>query len=409
MTSPTSRLALRLALLLAFASGAEAAGLIVTALPPPGSIPAGSDLVIGLMAVNPGDLDASFEPPATLHAFFSQGGRSWPVELKELDSGGANVHPGGFATVGYSLTLPPALLGHAVLEVPNGLPQPVCALISVGPAPASGSTSGKEHPAPAPAYSVISLTSQPANSLLARSFIDHFSVNDPMYFVYGATAPEAKFQFSLKYRLVSFDQGPTGTEASTAQFGYTQRSLWDVSSSSSAFYDTSYIPSLFYQYFSPAANPDPMGEDATWLGFTTGYQHESNGQGGTLERSLNTLFVRSGVLIGRTDKWHSIVVARAFTYVGGVADNPEIKDYRGYGDWKVIVADGSGPSLAYTGWAGEKFDHATTQLDLNIPIRIKIVDFDTFFLIQYFNGYGESLREFQSHSNVVRAGISLVR
>jgi outer membrane phospholipase A len=361
------------------------------------------------MAVNPGDSDVGFEPPATLHAFFQQGGRSWPVELKELDSSGADVRPGGFATVGYSVTLPPALLGQVFLEISNGLPQPACALISVQPAPASGGASGNGHSAAAPANSVVSLSSQLANARLARSFIDHFSMHDPMYFVYGATAPEAKFQFSLKYRLISFDQGAMGTEASTVQFGYTQRSLWDVSSDSSAFYDTSYMPSVFYQFLAPSTNLDPASEDTTWLGFSSGYQHESNGQGGTLERSLNTLFVRSGALVGRTDKWHSIVVARAFTYVGGVADNPEIRNYRGYGDWEVILADGAGPSLAYTGWAGERFNHATTQLDLNIPIRMKIVDFDTFFLIQYFDGYGESLREYQSHSNVVRAGISLVR
>jgi outer membrane phospholipase A len=385
----------------------RAEGLIVTAIPPSGTVPPASEVLIGLMAVNPGNADASFKPPAVLHGVLRQGARSWPVELRENGAPGPDVAPGGFATLGYSLPLPPGLLGQFFLEILEGLPQPVSVIISVRSPAAAGGAGGT--PGTAPAYSVVSLSSQPVNSLLARSFIDHFSVHDPMYFVYGAKEPAAKFQFSLKYRLLSFDEGATGADASSVQFGYTQRSLWNVNAHPSAFYDTSYIPSVFYQFFSQAANPDPGGADLTWLGFTSGYQHESNGQGGTLERSLNTLFVRTGVLVGRTDTWHSIFLLRAFTYIEGVANNPEIRDYRGYGDWGVILADGPGPSLTYTGWAGQHFNHATTQLDLNIPIRMKTVDFDTFFLVQYFNGYGESLKEYQAHSNVVRAGISLVR
>jgi outer membrane phospholipase A len=405
MNTATVRLLIGFASLLALATVSRADGLIVTAIPPAGTVAQGSEVLVGLMGVNPGTADAVFQPPAALHGFLRQGARSWPVELRQSGASGPSVAPGGFATVAFSLSLPRELLGQFILEISDGLPQPVSVIISVRPPTAAG---GKA-PSIAPGYSVVSLSSQPANSLLGRSFIDHFSVLDPMYFVYGTKAPAAKFQFSLKYRLLSFDEGPTGAEASSVQFGYTQRSLWNVNAHPSAFYDTSYMPSVFYQFLSPAANPEPGTSELTWLGFYTGYQHESNGQGGTLERSMNTLFVRSGLLVGRTDKWHSILLLRAFTYIEGVADNPEIKDYRGFGDWGVVLADGAGPSLTYTGWAGQKFNHGTTQLDLNIPIRIKIVDFDTFFLVQYFNGYGESFREYQAHSNVVRAGISLVR
>jgi outer membrane phospholipase A len=399
------RLCIGFFLALALAAVSRADGLIVTAIPPAGTVAPGAEVVVGLMAVNPGTADASFQPPPTLQGLLRQGERSWPVELQASGAGGPEVAPGGFGTRGYSLSLPRGLLGQFILEITEGLPQPVSVIISVQPPSAAGGG----RPSVAPAYSVVSLSSQPVNSLLARSFLDHFSVYEPMYFVYGAKAPAAKFQFSLKYRLLSFDQGPTGSDASSIQFGYTQRSLWNVNAHPSAFYDTSYMPAVFYQFLSPASNPNPGDTDLTWLGLTSGYQHESNGQGGTLERSLNTLFVRSAVLFGRTDKWHSILLVRAFTYIEGVANNPEIKDYRGYGDWGVILADGSGPSLSYWGWAGKKFNHATSELELNIPVRVKIVDFDTFFLVQYFNGYGESLREYEAHSNVVRAGISLVR
>ena len=72
------------------------------------------------------------------------------------------------------------------------------------------------------------------------------SENDPMYFVIGARdGYSARFQLSFKYRL--FDQGSGyGRDRpllSALYFGYTQNSLWDLSSESKAFRDTSYQPS----------------------------------------------------------------------------------------------------------------------------------------------------------------------
>jgi outer membrane phospholipase A len=40
---------------------------------------------------------------------------------------------------------------------------------------------------------------------------------------------------------------------------------------------------------------------------------------------------------------------------------------------------------------------------------MKIVDFGTFLLIQYYNGYGESLRDYDRSSETARIGVSLVR
>ena len=53
--------------------------------------------------------------------------------------------------------------------------------------------------------------------------------------------------------------------------------------------------------------------------------------------------------------------------------------------------------------------HFTTQLDLTIPLRIKPLDFATYFLVQYYDGYGESLRDYDQKRSSLRAGFSLVR
>jgi len=396
------------ALVLLLATSGRAAPLIVTLVAPTEAVAPGSGMAVSLLAVNSGDTTMSFNPPARLDATLRQGNLAWVVQLSALRQGGVRIAPHGFAKLDYVFTLPAAAQGELILEAGSGLAHPVVAMLTAtaargGAIPAESGRAETSVP-----YSVASLSTQPATSLMARSFIDHISPNDPVYFVYGPKAPAAKFQFSLKYRLFTFDSEANSQYDSTVQFGYTQRSLWDVTSHPESLYDTSYMPSFFYQFLSPSPNPTG-GTEITWLGFAAGYQHESNGQGGTLERSLNTLYARTGVMIGRTDRWHAVVTARGLTYVGGLADNPALKNYRGYGDWGLTVAYGSGPSLSYTGWAGKSFNHGTTQLDLNVPVSLKFLDFQMFVLAQYFNGYGEALRTYQAHSNVLRGGISLVR
>ena len=334
-----------------------------------------------------------------------QGERSWPVDLKALQVSGTVILPGGFANRAYSLTLPAGVSGFLVLEVPQGLPNPLRTVISIASA-------GERTAAPAPlSAKVLNPTGagHTAASTIQRSFLNHFSALDPVYFIYGPKAPAAKFQFSLKYRMLSFDGDTTEIAKSTLQFGYTQRSLWNVSANPSAFYDTSYMPSLFYQFRTLAPYTVAAQGGLKWLGFQSGYQHESNGQGSTAERSLNTLFVRSGYLLGRTDRWHAIAQVRVFDYIAGLSNNPDLPDYRGYGDWQVILARGDGISLNYTGWAGKDFNHLTSQFDLNFPIKTRLLDVATYFLVQYFDGYGETLRDYDKPANTIRAGFSLVR
>lgn len=248
---------------------------------------------------------------------------------------------------------------------------------------------------------------QPAAAKLERTFAGRLGPHESIYFIYGPDAPAAKFQFSFKYKLLSFDKATAQRIPSTLHFAFTQRSLWDINASSSPFYDTSYMPELFYESLAPA----PVKGDGgfAWLGYQAGYKHESNGRDGPVSRSLNTLFVQPAVSFGTLDEWYLVVAPRIFTYVGGLSDNNDLKDYRGYGQLRLVVGKNTGPSLIYTGIAGQHWDHLTTQLDLTVPIRTHLFDFETFILIQYFNGYGESLLEYRKKSETVRAGFSLVR
>ena len=62
-----------------------------------------------------------------------------------------------------------------------------------------------------------------------------------------------------------------------------------------------------------------------------------------------------------------------------------------------------------TSLPGEHFEHGSRQLDLSIPVRIPFTDLRSYLLVQYFDGYGESLLAYNQHTSAYRAGIEFVR
>lgn len=389
-------------LLLAGTVSLAAQNLVVSLVLPTQNLVPATTVQLDLLAVNPSLTAAPFEAPAMLHGTLVAGVKSWPVELASTRPGTVSVAPGAFAYRGYTLALPPGVSGQLVLEITEGDYQPLRGVLMVSPDRALAASKP-----PATPLSTLDAAT-PALAQVQRSFIGHFGPHEPVYFTYGTTAPGAKFQFSFKYRLFDF-KGNSGSTAQRAlQFGYTQRSLWDITGDSSPFYDTSYMPSLFYESLASQTADNRFGP-FTWVGYQAGYQHESNGQGLTASRSLNTLFLRTAFIIGAPEDWHLIVAPRVWAYVGDLSNNPKLRDYRGNGELLLVLGKNGGTALAYTGHAGRDFNHFTTQLDLTIPLRIKLLDFASYFLVQYFNGYGESLRDYDKKSSQLRAGISLVR
>lgn len=377
-------------------------GAVTTLVPPAEPVASGATVSIGLVGFNATGGDTAFDAPKLLGGSLMVGERSMAVALRaRSDEAPAILQPGAFARRDYLLTLAPGMRGRVILEVaPHGSP-PLRTVILVQNE--TGRPPG-EDPAPAPA---IAAPARPAMASIDRTFWHHFGAHEAIYFIYGPDAPAAKFQLSFKYRLRRFGPDEEGHAARALQFGYTQRSLWDIEAGSSPFYDTSYLPSLFYEAYDPA--PTTETGRVTWLGLQTGYQHESNGQGPPDSRSLNTLFFRRGLMIGTFAGWHLYVSPKLSAYVGGLSDNPDLKDYRGYAEWMIALGRGQGATLTYTGWAGKSFDHFSTQLDLTIPVQSKALDFATYFTVQYFSGYGESLRTYNRRTERVRAGFSLVR
>ena len=243
-------------------------------------------------------------------------------------------------------------------------------------------------------------------ALTARSAQDEeppLSENEPIYFVMGARDGfTARFQLSFKYRLFDYGSG-FGSERpwlAGFYFGYTQTSLWDLSSESKPFRDTSYRPSLFWKW--------ERTDGQTWLdGARVGAEHESNGRDGPRSRSINALFVRP--------EWRwptgggSLEFTPRINRYMNKEENPDIERYRGYVDWRVRYDTGGNwiaTALARTGTSG----HGSLEIDLSRRTRdLKFGPVSGYLYAQYFNGYGEDILDYNVRRNAqLRVGFAIV-
>ena len=242
-----------------------------------------------------------------------------------------------------------------------------------------------------------------------RFFQTHFFPHEPFYFIAGVESPNAKFQISFKYQLFTGAGWLAEHIHPLTNFylGYSQTSLWDWSTPSAPFFDSSYRPELLY--WMPQID---QGKWADWfrLDLQGGVQHESNGRDEEDSRSLNIAYIKPRVVFGNPDGFQLALAPRAWVYVGDIVDNPDIKDYRGYFDLRAVIGWQKHAQLSATGRIGDDFDHGSLQLDLTYPLwKVPIVRSSLFFHVQYFIGYGESLLLYDKRGSSIRAGFALFR
>jgi phospholipase A1 len=390
-------------LLCATALTVSAQNVVVNLLAPIEAATAGGVVRVDLVILNPTSVEIIFETPLALSARLSSENHAWPVELRGQAGGGAQIAARGFSYRSFEFTVPQDARGRLLLELNR--PQPARAMIVVNAAKASTT-----EPALVSAPLSNIFPNQPAASAVQRSFAGRFGAHEPVYFIYGPDAPGAKFQFSFKYRLLG-ENGRLGDKVPVLRglyIGFTQRSLWDIDADSSPFFDTSYMPELMYESQSYL----DLGKSGGFqiLGFQAGVRHESNGRDGLDSRSLNIAYFRPAVAFGRLDGWNLVLAPRFFTYVSDVVNNPDIADYRGYSEMTAVFGKNDRLALSVTGRLGRAGHKGSVQADLTIPVRFdKLFDFATYLLIQYWNGYGESLRDYNKQTSTIRAGFSLVR
>ncbi|MCL7745269.1 phospholipase A [Guyparkeria hydrothermalis] len=212
---------------------------------------------------------------------------------------------------------------------------------------------------------------------------------------------ETKFQLSFQF---DWFQDPLGDNTSL-YFGYTQLSLWQTYNSSalgadedasSPFRETNYEPEL-------GLNVDTNFKLAglTFRRARLSVIHTSNGQGGDRSRSWNRLatgiaFGR-GHFAGRLRGWYRIPDPDEHD------NNPDITDYMGHGDLQLAYK-WNGQTIAATLRNNLDFDEnrGAIEVGYSFPLSNRIKGY-----VQYFNGYGESLIDYNRSVSRIGMGIAL--
>ncbi len=242
-----------------------------------------------------------------------------------------------------------------------------------------------------------------------QPYTDNFSAYKPMYFLLGVDPgiEKSSFQLSFKYRFFN-EEGFLSEKApwlSGFNLGYTQKSLWDLDSTSAPFEDTSYMPELFYL-------ADKIDLGVSWIsafGIQTGYQHESNGREGAESRSTNFAYIQPIMGFHLGGDYHLKIAPKVWAYVNNDDDtNPDLEKYRGYYDLEAKIGNPDSIALAGNFRNGDK--GSTYQLDLSYPLsQLFGGSLDMYIHAQYFNGYAETLLDYNNKSDAFRLGISIVR
>lgn len=233
------------------------------------------------------------------------------------------------------------------------------------------------------------------------------TANEPLYFIIGSSDErnfDARFQLSFKYR--PFDPEARVAKfipyASNLYFAYTQTSIWDLGGESSPFKDTSYRPSIYYNWAESGKGYNPN----SWK---FGLEHESNGRDGSESRSMNIAFVQPSWNIDFSGGKQFTFMPRFYSYIEK-SDNRDMHHYRGYVDW--IARYGRDDAAILTALYRQGTEgYVQGQLDLSYPISDKIFGrTGTFLHFQLLGGYGETLIDYnRSRDTQLRVGISLAR
>ncbi|MFT3870113.1 MAG: phospholipase A [Nibricoccus sp.] len=364
----------------------------------------GQNVEVSLVLLNPGQKVTRATLPIEMFARLVGDGREWPVPIYAKTMPVPVIGPGAFSHATCVFLVPNDAKGRLVLEIADPM---VRAIVDVKRPEKKSDMDSLEKTVFSP---LADEGKVPALAEFHRVFAENISTHLPIYFIGGPKKPAVKFQFSFKYRVFG-DNSTTGTLNPPLRglfFGYTQRSVWDITSYSSPFYDTSYMPELMWESLSPApAKPGFLR--FRWFGYQISAQHESNGRDGDKSRSLNLVYIRPIFSRDFGPKWSLLFAPKIFYYVDNLSDNPDLERYRGYGEYQLVFARRNGWNLGFLGRIGSHFDRGSVQLDFTYPLQVSYGHFANFLLLQYFDGYGESLLSYNTKSRMLRAGFSLVR
>ena len=211
---------------------------------------------------------------------------------------------------------------------------------------------------------------------------------------------EVKYQLSFKLPLARDLFGTGGRLA----FGYTQLSFWQFYNKkmSAPFRETNYEPELMLA-FAHELKLFGLTHHVT----TIGLAHQSNGRSVPESRSWNRVYAQ--ITTGRNNlylvfkPWYRFPESAKDTPLSPRGDdNPDIQHYLGHGEITAMYLFGQ-RSLAVMWRSNFESEHrGALQIDWSMPLQGKLRGY-----VQYFNGYGESLIDYNRSSHRIGLGFML--
>jgi phospholipase A1 len=212
---------------------------------------------------------------------------------------------------------------------------------------------------------------------------------------------EAKFQISIKIPIYSFGDTNTGW-----YFGFTSKSFWQVYNDevSKPFRETNYEPELMYRW-----QADYSFLNYRFNAIEVSLNHQSNGQSGLNSRSWNRViltalfsdinsayYVRTWYRLPEDDK----------TDINDASgdDNPNILDFVGRVELGYAWQFTPKHKLIARLRNNLQSDNNRGSVELNYTYNFT-ERYDV--LIQYFNGYGDSLIDYNRHQERIGLGLQL--
>ena len=209
----------------------------------------------------------------------------------------------------------------------------------------------------------------------------------------GRKSVETKFQISLAKPLF-YDV--FGLRESLVA-AYTQTSWWQITKTSAPFRETNYQPEIFLNFASPK-----YLEQIGVKNLKFGLLHESNGRDGTNSRSWNRAYVQGDLVYGNLT-----ISPRVWSVIGEKNDNKEILNYIGHGDVRLSynLNDHIFSLMLRNNLHFDKTNKGAAEISYMFPI------FSTgiYGYLQYFTGYGESLIDYNRHTDKVGLGFVILK
>ncbi len=226
----------------------------------------------------------------------------------------------------------------------------------------------------------------------------YFGLYKDNYFIFGPSIGEkpteyntnVKFQISISQRLTS----RTLPFGSYLYLFYTQKCFWDVLRKSFPMTDLNFNPGLGFS--------KPLFVKDRFIGkVSLIFEHESNGKSEEASRSWNRISLAGNILIDPTLMVHG----KIWIPIVDGENNRDLLDYYGIFQFGLTYMP---PSKRFSGAVILTKRKGWNPFNYNTVIELSYKLFNNenqYLFLQYYNGYGEGLLDYNKFKSQLRLGI----